>query len=118
MCRRYFCQNGGIDAEGHQQQEVAAAYGPSLELHQLFAQFPLPRCLRSLQAGGHSDEHDCHARAHDNIRQVLPPISRNLELKFVYLLFDKLINKNDPNFIFFLCVALIGQREREIVEAS
>ena len=47
-----------------------------------------------------------------------PPISRNLELKFVYLLFGKLINKNDPNFIFFLCVALIGQREREIVEAS
>ena len=34
------------------------------------------------------------------------------------MLFDKLINKNDANFIFFLCVTLIGRREREIVEAS
>ena len=64
-----------------------------------------------------SNKHDCNPITHDCFCKVTDDEFRGLELEYVYEVYDFFIKKNNPNFIFFMMVALFGVQEREIMEA-
>jgi hypothetical protein len=65
-----------------------------------------------------------HALYHHDIelsvittQELLTVFARNLDMKLVYQIYAYFMEQNNPNFIFYMCVAMVGMSEGQIIDA-